>query len=152
MKIPEGLKIRAARKEDIPSLTKLANELGHPTTVEEVAARFEAATRTPDCAVFVAELAGGGIAGFVELACERLLDAPPRVDVAGLVVADTHRGGGIGRLLMARGEEWTLEHGFEIIHLRTNVKRAAAHAFYERIGYRHTKTQKTFVKALKARK
>lgn len=151
-KISDGMKIRTARKEDIPSLTNLAIELGHLTTLEEVDARFPAATRAPDCAVFVAELADGEIAGFVELATERLLDAPPRIDVAGLVVANAHRGSGVGRMLMARAEEWTLERGIQLIHLRTNVKRAPAHAFYERLGYIHTKTQKTYVKNLKERK
>jgi GNAT superfamily N-acetyltransferase len=145
-------KIRTARKEDIPSLAQLAGQLGHPTTPEEVAARFEDATREPACAIFVAELASGEIAGFLELAQERLIDAKPRVDVAGLVVAENSRGTGVGKSLMARAEEWAIERGCQIIHLRTNVKRAAAHAFYERLGYRHTKTQKAFVKILEERK
>jgi GNAT superfamily N-acetyltransferase len=98
--------------------------------------------------LFVAELSSGEIAGFVELARERLIDAEPRVDIAGLVVAETCRGSGIGRMLMERAERWAIERGCRVVHLRTNVKRAGAHAFYERLGYHHTKTQKTFVKHL----
>jgi GNAT superfamily N-acetyltransferase len=142
------LKIRATRKEDIPSLAQLAAEFGHPTTPEQVAERFGHATSEPNCALFVAKLPSGELVGFVELVQERLIDAEPRVDVAGLVVAASSRGKGVGRMLMARAEQWTLERGCRIVHLRTNVKRAGAHAFYERIGYRHTKTQKTFVKKL----
>jgi GNAT superfamily N-acetyltransferase len=83
---------------------------------------------------------------------ERLLYVEPRVDVTGLVVDDAHRGTGVGRMLMARAEQWALDRGCHLVHLRTNVKRAGAHAFYERLGYRHTKTQKTFVKYLDDRK
>jgi GNAT superfamily N-acetyltransferase len=50
---------------------------------------------------------------------------------------------------MAHAEKWALEHGCRIVHLRTNLKRAGAHAFYERLGYEHFKTQKAFRKILK---
>jgi GNAT superfamily N-acetyltransferase len=148
----EEVRIRTARMEDSASLARLAGQLGHLTTPEQVAARFEDATREPDCAAFVAELPSGELAGFMELMQERLLYVEPRVDVTGLVVDDAHRGTGVGRMLMARAEQWALDRGCHLVHLRTNVKRAGAHAFYERLGYRHTKTQKTFVKYLDDRK
>jgi GNAT superfamily N-acetyltransferase len=95
------------------------------------------------------ELPSGELAGFMELVVERLIDAAPRVDVAGLVVSKAHRGRGIGRALMAHAEKWAIERGCRIVHLRTNLKRAGAHAFYERLGYEHFKTQKAFRKILK---
>lgn len=149
VKIPNGLKIRPARKEDAAALARLAEELGHPTTLEQVAARFDDVSQQNNYALIVAELASGELAGFMELVVERLIDAEPRVDVAGLVVSEACRGNGIGRALMAHAEKWTAEHGCQIVHLRSNVKRAGAHAFYERIGYEHFKTQKAFRKHLK---
>jgi GNAT superfamily N-acetyltransferase len=146
---PNELRVRAARKEDAAALAQLANELEHPTTPEEVAERFSAATRQHTYALIVVELPSGELAGFMELVVERLIDAAPRVNVAGLVVSKAHRGRGIGRALMAHAEKWAIERGCRIVHLRTNLKRAGAHAFYERLGYEHFKTQKAFRKILK---
>jgi GNAT superfamily N-acetyltransferase len=146
---PREIKIRAARSEDCISLARLSNELEHPTTPEQVAERFSAASQEKTYALFVAELPAGELAGFVELVVERLIDAEPRVDVAGLVVSANCRGTGIGRILMDHAERWAVERGCKIVHLRTNLKRAGAHAFYERLGYEHVKTQKTFRKLLK---
>jgi GNAT superfamily N-acetyltransferase len=148
-KIPNELEIRPARKEDAASLARLAGELGHPTTPAEVAARFSDASQQNNYALIVAELPSGELAGFMELVVERLIDAEARVDVAGLVVSEACRGNGIGRALMARAEKWAAEHGCRIVHLRSNVKRAGAHAFYQRLGYQHFKTQKAFRKLLK---
>ena len=55
---------------------------------------------------------------------------------------------GIGKLLMERAEMWAREHGCKIVSLRSNVIRERAHAFYERLGYKHVKTQKSFRKVL----
>lgn len=145
----DEINIRPARTEDAAELALLANDLDHPTTPEQVAERFNAASQDKNYALIVAELPSGELAGFMELVVERLIDAEPRVDVAGLVVSKVLRGGGIGRILMAHAEKWAVARGCHIVHLRTNLKRAGAHAFYERIGYEHFKTQKAFRKHLK---
>jgi GNAT superfamily N-acetyltransferase len=148
-KIPNGIKIRAARAEDAVGLARLADELDHPTTPAEVSARFSDASQQSNSALVVAELPSGELAGFMELVVECLIDAEARVDVAGLVVSEACRGNGIGRALMAHAEKWAVERGCRIVHLRSNLKRAGAHAFYERLGYEHFKTQKAFRKHLK---
>jgi hypothetical protein len=53
---------------------------------------------------------------------------------------------------MARAEEWALERGCRFVHLRSKMSRAAAHAFYEGLGYAHFKSQKAFRKDLKPTK
>jgi GNAT superfamily N-acetyltransferase len=50
--------------------------------------------------------------------------------------------------LLARAERWAREKGCRAIGLRSNVIRDRAHAFYERHGYKHVKTQKSFRKDL----
>ena len=50
---------------------------------------------------------------------------------------------------LAQAEEWTLERGYDVVALRSNVIRDRAHAFYLREGYTHAKTQKAFRKTLK---
>jgi GNAT superfamily N-acetyltransferase len=144
-----GLKIRAARMDDAAELARLADDLGHPTTPEQVATRFSAACEQNTYALIVAELPSGELAGFMELVVERLIDAEPRVDVAGLAVSEALQGRGIGRTLMAYAENWAAGRDCWIVHLRSNLKRAGAHAFYERLGYEHFKTQKAFRKHLK---
>lgn len=143
------LRIRAARMDDAAELARLADVLDHPTTPEQVATRFSAASEQSNYALIVAELPSGKLAGFMELVVERLIDAEPRVDVAGLVVSEALQGRGIGRILMEHAERWATERGCRIVHLRSNLKRAGAHAFYERLGYEHFKTQKAFRKHLK---
>jgi GNAT superfamily N-acetyltransferase len=50
--------------------------------------------------------------------------------------------------LLSRAEEWARENGCRAIGLRSNAIRDRAHAFYERHGYAHVKTQKAFRKQL----
>ena len=86
--------------------------------------------------------------GWVQLLDQQILETGSRVEVAALVVDETVRGSGIGRCLMERAEEWARERGYNTVQLRSNVTRAAAHAFYERLGYKHIKTSKTFRKLI----
>ena len=74
----------------------------------------------------------------------------PRVEISGLVVDERLRSQGIGEKLLARAEQWAREKGYRTIGLRCNVIRARAHAFYERHGYQHVKTQKSFRKIMDA--
>jgi GNAT superfamily N-acetyltransferase len=148
-KVLSELTIRSGRADDAAELARLCDELDHPTTPEQVATRFAAASQDKNYALIVAELASGQLAGFMELVVERLIDAEPRVDVAGLVVSASCRDRGVGRALMAHAEKWALDRGCHIVHLRSNLKRAGAHAFYEHLGYEHFKTQKAFRKTLK---
>ena len=71
-----------------------------------------------------------------------------RIDQGGLVVDERYRSQAIGPLLLARAEKWARKKGCCAIGLRSNVIRDRAHAFYERHGYKHIKTQKAFHKDL----
>jgi GNAT superfamily N-acetyltransferase len=80
----------------------------------------------------------------LELTAATLLQA----EIAGLVVDETARGGGIGRRLLEAAEQWARSHGCRAIRVRSNVVREGAHAFYVREGFREIKTQKVFEKGL----
>jgi GNAT superfamily N-acetyltransferase len=143
-----GVRVRRATPADIPQLPELCNQLGYPSSEEEVRARFGGIDAASDHGLFVAESDDGRLAGFVHVFVIRTMESEPRAEIGGLVVDAAQRSHGIGKLLMERAEIWAREHGCRIVSLRSNVIRERAHAFYERLGYKHVKTQKSFRKVL----
>ncbi len=140
--------IRAPRQQDYPALADLAGQLSYPSTSEEISRRLDAMNGSAEHAVFLAEMPGGEIAGWIAVCVLRGLEVNPRGEVTGLVVSERFRSQEVGKHLLARAEQWTREQGLDAIGLRSNVIRDRAHAFYLREGYQHTKTQKTFRKDL----
>jgi GNAT superfamily N-acetyltransferase len=140
--------IRPARESDHARISELAGQLSYPSTAEEITQRLGEMKSSAHYAVFVAELASGEIAGWIAVFIYRTVEADARAEVSGLVVDERFRSQRIGERLLARSEEWARERGCNVIGLRSNVIRERAHAFYERHGYRHIKTQKSYRKTL----
>lgn len=140
--------IRPAQEADDARIAELAGQLSYPSTPEEITQRLREMKGDTDHAVFVAELETGDIAGWIAVFVYRTVEADRRAEVSGLVVDERFRSQRIGERLLARSEEWARERGCNVIGLRSNVIRERAHAFYERHGYTHIKTQKTFRKTL----
>lgn len=67
-----------------------------------------------------------------------LHEDPPRGQLTGLVVAETHRRQGIGEALVVHMEQLAASRGVTGIVVTTANHRAEAHAFYERVGYAWT--------------
>jgi GNAT superfamily N-acetyltransferase len=141
-------KIRAAHPPDHARIAELAGQLSYPSTTAEIARRLQGIESSPAAAVFVAELETGEIAGWIAVFVYRTVEADARAEVSGLVVDERFRSRRVGEHLLARAEEWARENGCHAIGLRSNVIRDRAHAFYERHGYAHIKTQKAFRKQL----
>jgi GNAT superfamily N-acetyltransferase len=131
-----------------PAVLADASQLGYPSTVEQIAARLCEILQDADHIVLVAEREGAGIAGYVEVFPFRTLAHDPRVEIGSLVVDESCRSQGVGRLLMERAEDWARAHGYKEAGVRSNVIRDRAHQFYESLGYRVNKTQKSFRKPL----
>ncbi len=104
--------------------------------------------RSNEHAVFVAQLVSGEIAGWLAVFVYRVVEADARAEISGFVVDERYRSQRVGMHLLARAERWAREKGCRAIGLRSNVIRDRAHAFYERHGYQHVKTQKSFRKDL----
>jgi GNAT superfamily N-acetyltransferase len=141
-------KIRPAHPLDHARIAELAGQLSYPSTPQEIAHRLKGLQRTAEAAVFVAELKTKEIAGWIAVFVYRTVEADARAEVSGLVVDERFRSQRVGEQLLARAEEWAREKGCHAIGLRSNVIRDRAHAFYERHGYAHVKTQKAFRKQL----
>lgn len=140
--------IRGARPADHARMAELAGQLGYPATGEDIARRLRGMENSAEHAVFVAELAGGEIAGWIGVFLYRAVEIDPRAEISGLVVDERFRSQGVGLELLERAEQWAREKGCTAAGLRSNVIRSRAHAFYERNGYEHFKTQKSFRKQI----
>jgi GNAT superfamily N-acetyltransferase len=143
-----ALKIRRAKIADAPRLAELSGQLGYPATAEQICRRLRQIQPASQNAVFVAEAREAGIIGWLHVSKEPLLESEMRAEVNGLVVADEHRSLGAGAQLLAAAEDWARGHGCKDMSVRSNVIRERAHKFYQRNGYEHYKTQKSFRKPL----
>ncbi|MGH9710580.1 MAG: GNAT family N-acetyltransferase [Candidatus Acidiferrales bacterium] len=140
--------IRNAQLSDASQLAPLAGQLGYASTPQQVAARLEGIFAQPEQVIFVAERMSGELAGYVDVFLFRTAASDVRAEIAGLVVGEASRSQNIGRMLMARAEDWARENGCSECGLRSNVIRERAHRFYENLGYRVNKTQESFRKTL----
>ena len=140
-------KIRRTRKGDATRLAELSGELGYPATAKDIKARLANLKPAAQHAVFVAETAKSVI-GWIHVSITPLLEVPRRAEVNGLIVADGQRSSGAGALLLDAAEKWARGKACKCMSVRSNVIRERAHAFYQRHGYEHYKTQKAFRKDL----
>ncbi len=88
------------------------------------------------------------IAGWIHGTLSQYLEADYRMEIAGLVVNEEFHRRGIGTALVRGVEKWGLEHRAVQASVRCRTTRPDAHFFYERLGYRQTKTQIVFRKVL----
>ena len=140
------LKIRRAKSADAPRIAVLSGELGYPATAAEICKRLLRIKPASLHAVFVADAPEHGVIGWVHVSKQPLLEVEIRAEVNGLVVAEGQRNLGAGAQLLFAAEEWARKHGCKSMSVRSNVIRERDHKFYERNGYEHYKTQKSFRK------
>jgi ribosomal protein S18 acetylase RimI-like enzyme len=129
--------IRDSRPSDAPRLTELIVDLGHPITEADVRLNLEklaAMGLLPLVATLADEVVG--MCGLSEMITVHR-DAPVgRISI--LVVAEDHRGSGIGTLLVDEAQKRLAERGCKMVEVTSNVRRERAHGFYEALGYERT--------------
>ncbi|MEZ5774145.1 MAG: GNAT family N-acetyltransferase [Hyphomicrobiaceae bacterium] len=142
--------IRQARAEDLPAVHAMMrdfaehlNAIDEPEEVSaEAIARIDGFAFGPDAfaTILVAEAAGAGLAepaGYLTYFWGLSMEGvAPALFVGDLYVAAAHRGGGVGRALMARAREIAAARGAEQVNWTVWRKNTAAQAFYDRIGGR----------------
>ena len=142
----QNVNIRKAKKSDAVALARLSGELGYPTTTSEMESRFDKLFSKSDHDIYVAEL--DTIVGWIHVAVIQSLESNPFVEICGLVVAELHRGTGIGTQLVAMAESWAQEKGYNHIRVRTNILREETRKFYIQVGFQSKKTQEVFDKII----
>jgi GNAT superfamily N-acetyltransferase len=142
------LVVRKARSFDGPRIAELSGELGYPATAKDISQRMRKLKATAPNALFVAESPDAGVVGWAHVSVTHLVEIGTRAELNGLVVAEGQRSLGAGSQLLAAAEAWARRNGCPSMSVRSNVVRDRAHAFYQREGYEHYKTQKAFRKKL----
>jgi GNAT superfamily N-acetyltransferase len=141
------LKIRRAKSSDVTRIAVLSGELGYPTSAAEMRGRLRRILLKKDHIVLIAEF-GGEVIGWLHLSVCDFVESVSFAEINGLIVAEGHRSAGAGAKLIEAGREWALQKKCPLMHVRSNVIRGRAHAFYERQGFIHYKTSKIFRKPL----
>jgi GNAT superfamily N-acetyltransferase len=143
------MKIEKMTLADIPSVTGLATQLGYPNAESDIALRFCEIQKLEGHELLVAKLDSHEIAGWIQINQEAAtLLVGPRADIAALVVDEKCRSLGIGKALINHAEAWARKNGLELVRVKSNVAREAAHRFYQREGFVLLKTSHMFSKIL----
>jgi len=139
--------IRRASPDDADGVAVLSGELGYPADTVTMRRRLERLGSADEHVVFVA-CRDGRIVGWIHVSLVEHLQAEPRAEIGGLVVAADARSGRIGARLVAEAEGWAITRGIAGMVVRSQIARDAAHRFYLREGYERTKTSAVFSKML----
>lgn len=134
--------IRTARPADAAALAGLSTDLGYPSTEAQIRARL-GLLGDPERDVLVAD-AADGVAGFIDIHVQRLVEADPFGEVGGLVIAAPYRAQGLGRALLDAAADWCRERELAIMWIRANLARVGPHEFYEALGCRAVKDQRVY--------
>jgi ribosomal protein S18 acetylase RimI-like enzyme len=129
-------RIRAALADDSPQLAALMGELGYPTTREFVQEKLAQLSSIPGTKIFVADY-DGKVVGLLSFSILPLLHLEGGLGrITALVVASQFKGRGIGKRLVAEAESFAWNNRCARIEITSGEHRAAAHAFYEAVGYK----------------
>ena len=132
--------IRTAAIEDAEELAMLSKELGYSITKQQTILNLNELAHGKD-EVFVA-VHNQKVIGWMGVAYKVSLESPPLCEVHGLVVNKHFRGKGIGKMLIEKAKQWSINKGTQKLRLRCNIKRIEALSFYQNIGFDEVKQQK----------
>ena len=133
--------VRQPQPGDCDRIAELAGQLGYECTGEEVRERLCEMRDSNQYAVYVAELPGGLVAGWIGAYVFRSVETGSCAEISGLVIDERIRSSGIGKLLVSAVEGWARNVGCDAISVRSNVMRERARRFYTQNGYELVKTQ-----------
>ena len=132
------LDIREAVEADLPSILALYSEVGdvQVLSTDQAHAIIERMKTYPDYHVYVATIEGAIVGTFALLIMDNLahLGAPSGV-VEDVVVSAERQGQGIGKQMMQFAMERCRERCCYKMALSSNLKRDAAHRFYDSLGF-----------------
>jgi GNAT superfamily N-acetyltransferase len=142
--------IRSATRADAPALAPLLDELGYPVEVAMLEGRMARMLARDDEIILIAERHESGSPTALGLLALHVFPVLAYSEdlalIMALVVSERARGLGVGRRLVSSAESLARERGASRLMVTTHVRRADAHAFYERLGFDFT--GRRYVKSL----
>jgi GNAT superfamily N-acetyltransferase len=135
-------RIRPASPADAQALAGLCGELGYPSSTGQVRVRLRLLD-DPERTLLVVE-SEGGLAGFIDVHVQRVVEQDPYAEVGGLVVKAGHRGEGLGAALLTAAAEWGRGRGLTVMWIRADLAREGVHDFYPAVGCRRVKDQRVY--------
>jgi putative acetyltransferase len=138
------IRVRRAEPSDATGLVRLASSVAREEgrwilategwrSIGDERRYLKAVHRHPDAAVFVAD-DEGEVVGRLSLSRDPHPASRHVADV-GLMVAESHRGQGIGRLLLEAAVEWSLKSGIGKLELHVFPWNEPALRLYESFGF-----------------
>jgi GNAT superfamily N-acetyltransferase len=127
--------VRPQMHLDEPAILLLLGQLGYDVSAEQLQGRLQELSSGKSDPVLVATF-GGNVVGLIALHWSVMLHhSAPVGRITTLVVDDTVRGKGVGRVLVEAGLELARQAGCEMLELTTGTHRTQAHAFYKALGF-----------------
>jgi GNAT superfamily N-acetyltransferase len=140
--------VRLPQTGDYEKIADLAEQLHYPSSANQIRMRLDTLAASRQHGVYVAELPGGQIGGWIGLYVFHSVEQDSCAEISGLIVDEQIRSRGVGRLLLEAADRWARSKGCNAISVRSNVIRERAHQFYARNGFEHVKTQKFLFKTI----
>ena len=133
------LEIRKATAADIPFVLELHGQIDHEEmlTLDEAHKIFSKFQMYPNYSLYIAKIKDRIIGTFELLIMDNLAHkGAPSGIVEDVVVDINYRSIGIGKKMMEFAKEYCKQHGCYKLTLSSNLKREAAHRFYENLGFK----------------
>ncbi len=137
------ISIRSVRLDDAKSIVNLSNQLGYPSSLVAIEKRLQNVLAHPDNQVLAA-FKEEKMLGWIHYFWTPRVESDAFVEIGGLVVDETVRHQGVGKLLVQESIKWTRTGHCVSVRVRCNELRKSSHAFYEHLGFTLNKTQKVF--------
>lgn len=138
--------IRRAEPSDASAIEGLYRELVPDPLIRVLPEQLAALSESPNSFLLAAEANGAVCATALLTVCpDAMYHTQPFGVVENVVVTQSMRGLGIGRLLLSHIEQLASTHRCTKLMLLSNVGREAAHAFFRRCGF-SSDTKHAFVK------
>ena len=130
--------VRDAQATDADALARLCTQLGYPTTSAVIPSRLERLAADKDARAFAATT-NGDVVGLMTVHIRYTLNhEAPLAQLTLLVVDERTRSKGVGRALVQAAEQWARDRACKRLIVTTALDRDGAHAFYEKLAFKHT--------------
>lgn len=126
-------------------VSHLLNQLGYNVGSDELPYRIENIRENDKGVVFLV-LEEEKVIGCIHTMIVSRLAEGTCGEVVSLVVDESTRGKGTGKLLLDESINWLKMRGQTKVRIRCNTTREEAHKFYSHLGYTEKKSQKVFEK------